>query len=82
MGGLDAIEMRELVPSTTEHSLTYSASHFILDRIPARGITKAEHDAWVSSSGRAYTDRFVSAHQGDFALASGDGTTKQTKPDA
>jgi hypothetical protein len=78
MGGLDAIEMRELVPSTTEHSLTYSASHFILDRIPARGITKAEHDAWVS----AYTDRFVSAHQGDFALASGDGTTKQTKPDA
>lgn len=82
MGGLDAIEMKELIPSTTEHPLSYASSHPILDRIPSRGITKAEHDAWVQRSGRAYTDRFVSAHQGEYALASGDGTTKKSKVDA
>lgn len=80
MGGLDAIEMRELNPSTLESPLTtYKASHPILDRIPARGITKAEHDAWVRQSGRAYTDRYVTAHQGDFSLAAGDGVTRKHK---
>lgn len=76
MGGLDAVEMKELIPSTTEHPLSYASSHPILDRIPARGITKAEHDAWVSRSGRAYTDRFHSPHIGDFAGLTSVGTTK------
>lgn len=35
----------------------------VLDHIPSRGITKAEHEAWVRASGRSYTDRFVAHHQ-------------------
>lgn len=66
MSPRNAVEMGSQSPTTTEHLMSYAASHPILDRIPARGILKEEHDAWVSQSGRAYTDRFVSAHLGEF----------------
>jgi hypothetical protein len=74
---VDAVEIGSLIPSTTEHPLSYASSHPILDQIPARGITTEEHDAWVATSGRAYTDRYATPHQGEFtALSASAGTTR------
>jgi hypothetical protein len=37
-------------------------THPLLERIPARGITKAEHDRYVDMHGRPYTDPYVLPH--------------------
>jgi hypothetical protein len=34
-----------------------------LDRIPARGITRKEHDAFVLSTGRNYTEPYRAEHK-------------------
>ena len=51
------IEMK-YSPTTEEHFVALY-SHPLLDRIPTRGILKAEHDEYVKRTGRAYTDPYV-----------------------
>ena len=46
-------------------------SHMVLDRIPARGITKEEHDAFVRMTGRNYTDQYLLPHLGSHAPEGG-----------
>lgn len=36
--------------------------HPVLDRVPARGILKSEHDKYVKLTGRSYTDPFITHH--------------------
>ncbi len=37
-------------------------THPLLERIPARGITKEEHDTYVEARGKSYTDAWVLPH--------------------
>lgn len=48
-----------------------SMSHMVLDRIPARGITREEHDAFVELTGRNYTDQYLLPHLGAHAPEGG-----------